>query len=258
VDEGNKRNVLVANAAPTKDFFIHMLGRDIELIPAIIDLVDNCLDGARRERPGADFSGLWVRVEANNTHFRIADNCGGISLEVARKYAFRFGRPEGMEATRHSVGQFGVGMKRALFKLGGQFSVASLTTEEQFTVEVNVSEWRAEPEWEFSITNYSTTDGARGDPGTTIVVTDLHEQVQERFSRESFIAQLSAEISRKHQPSMADGLAISLNGVPLDVDVTTLLQSDDFGPVARDLSFYSDTDSPVTVKLFAGLSLCYS
>ena len=33
------------DAAPTKDFFIHMLVRDIELIPAIGDLVDNCIDG---------------------------------------------------------------------------------------------------------------------------------------------------------------------------------------------------------------------
>jgi hypothetical protein len=32
------------DASPTKDFFISMLVKDIELIRAIIDLVDNSLD----------------------------------------------------------------------------------------------------------------------------------------------------------------------------------------------------------------------
>ena len=41
----------VLNGAPTKRFFVSMLPRDIELDDAILDLVDNSVDGAmRRER----------------------------------------------------------------------------------------------------------------------------------------------------------------------------------------------------------------
>lgn len=39
-------------AIPTKDFFISMLIRDIELLDAVADLVDNCVDGARRTQAG--------------------------------------------------------------------------------------------------------------------------------------------------------------------------------------------------------------
>jgi hypothetical protein len=37
-------------ASPTKELFISMLVRDIELTPAIVDLVDNSFDGAIRLR----------------------------------------------------------------------------------------------------------------------------------------------------------------------------------------------------------------
>ena len=36
------------NLAPTKAFFVEMLTRDIELEDAILDLLDNCVDGALR------------------------------------------------------------------------------------------------------------------------------------------------------------------------------------------------------------------
>ena len=37
------------NAGPTKAFFVKMLTRDIELADAILDLLDNCVDGVVRE-----------------------------------------------------------------------------------------------------------------------------------------------------------------------------------------------------------------
>jgi len=36
------------DASPTKDFFVSMLTRDISLDDAILDLLDNCVDGILR------------------------------------------------------------------------------------------------------------------------------------------------------------------------------------------------------------------
>ena len=36
------------NAAPVKSFFVSMLTRDIKLEEAILDLLDNCVDGIIR------------------------------------------------------------------------------------------------------------------------------------------------------------------------------------------------------------------
>ena len=37
-----------ADAHPTKRFFVEMLVRDIELKDALLDLLDNCVDGVMR------------------------------------------------------------------------------------------------------------------------------------------------------------------------------------------------------------------
>ena len=148
----------VVNAFPTKELFIYMLVRDITLIPAIKDLVDNSVDGARRIKPAGKFLGLWVRVEFDGKQFKIADNCGGMNNDVARKYAFRFGRPEEAGQQKHSIGQFGVGMKRSLFKMGSNFTVSSTAERSRFDLEVDVNEWKKDPKkWQFVLQIMKTT-----------------------------------------------------------------------------------------------------
>ena len=44
MEQGN----LVAAGSPTKQFFVDMLTRDIDIKDAILDLLDNCLDGVVR------------------------------------------------------------------------------------------------------------------------------------------------------------------------------------------------------------------
>src|SRR5665213_730074 len=99
------------DAAPTKALFVDMLTRDIDIDHAVLDLIDNCIDGARNLRPGANanLAGLEIRISLDADDFTIVDNCGGISPEVARSYAFRFGRPANAPGTPHSIGRFGVG-----------------------------------------------------------------------------------------------------------------------------------------------------
>ena len=82
-----------ALAIPTKQFFVSMLTRDINLADAILDLVDNCLDGALRMADGddVDYSKHFVEIELAAEHFLIGDNCGGIPREVAKNYAFKNG-----------------------------------------------------------------------------------------------------------------------------------------------------------------------
>ena len=258
-DDGTGREAV--NAEPTKDFFISMLVRDIGLIPAIVDLVDNSVDGARRLRPVASdqprpserFKDLWVTVRAQPDGFEIRDNCGGIPWQVARDYAFRFGRPSDAPDTPNSIGQFGIGMKRALFKLGTRFSVESATADEHFQLEVNVDEWRQSDRWNFPNATHQPTPRDDGQVGTDIEVQDLHDSVREEFSRQHFQTELGEVLSRIHQSSMSHGLAINLNGIPVDVDVLTLLQSGELKPARLSLTLDEDTDKPVHVEIYAGI-----
>jgi len=55
------------SADPTKDFFIDMLTRDIPLEWAILDLIDNCVDGARDKIVAEDLS-MSARTNRFRTH----------------------------------------------------------------------------------------------------------------------------------------------------------------------------------------------
>ena len=252
----NQTDPKIIDASPTKDFFIYMLVKDIPLIRAIIDLVDNGVDGARRLRSDNNYHELWIRLELSENHFRIADNCGGIAVNIARHYAFRFGRPEGMEPTRGSVGQFGVGMKRSFFKIGKKFKVESKTETERFIVEEDVEEWKKRTEWEFEFKELEENLEANNSDqfGTTIEVTSLHDSVKDNFKLEHFRINLIRELTAAHQLNMERGLAISLNGIPLTFQPLSLLHSDQLKPAYKELIFDEKSNSPVHVQIYCGIS----
>ena len=190
---------------PTKKFFIEMITRDISIEDAIIDLLDNSIDGANNINPN-DYSGLEIELNINSNEFSIRDNCGGFSLETAQKYAFRFGRPDEAPISHNTVGRFGIGMKRSLFKIGKNFVVESESAEDHFKVEVNVDEWSQKKrtvivdgnvetsidDWNF---NYQIIDNSSlGYKGTIIRVSNLNNEVKDLFSDSSFLTELSDDI----------------------------------------------------------------
>jgi len=251
----NRDEKLIINARPTKTFFIDMLVKDIELIRSVVDLVDNCVDGALRERPDRNFNGLTVRVETDKEFFKIADNCGGIPVDLARHYAFRFGRPEGMVKIPHSIGRFGIGMKRALFKLGDNFTIESSTAESRFVVEVDVNEWKSSEEWEFEFAELEEdVEILPEDRGTTITVNSLHKSVSENFELENFRTLLAKQIRGDHRENMDRGLDIIFNGIPLQFDPLKFLHSDKLKPAYKEITTGLEGEPAVLVKLYAGVA----
>jgi hypothetical protein len=242
------------NASPTKQFFIYMLTVDIKIIDAILDLADNCFDGARRLKGHGNYEGFWIRIELAKDHFKIADNCGGIPVDVARNYAFRFGRDINAPPTPHSMGRFGVGMKRALFKMGRKFEIESRTANSEFNVEVDVDKWEHEKEWEFQFTDRK--ENVNVDPdrvGTIVTVTALYPEIAEKFALENFETRLKMELESAHQEGVQKGLAFTVNGLPLTFSPAVLYQSDDMKPAFREMELPGRNGSPVHVKLYAGL-----
>jgi len=249
------------NASPTKEFFISMLVRDIPLSRAVIDLVDNSVDGARRLRDSRDFDGLWVRIEVHPTYFRIVDNCGGIPVALARDYAFRFGRPRGAPPEVGSIGQFGVGMKRTFFKLGRRFRVQSTTAISRFTVEIDVDDWithqsaEGAEDWHFEFKTLEENITVPPEQqGTTIEIERLHESVAESFGMALFLNRLSQEIALAHSLNLQRGLSVTLNSIPLEYDPMRLLHSEQLQPAFVEHLFDRFGPNPVRVKLYAGVS----
>jgi hypothetical protein len=244
----------IIDTMPTKELFIDMLTRDIALAPAILDLVDNCADGAKRVKGEGSYKDLWVRIEISKEEFRIADNCGGISVEVARKYAFRFGRPSSAPSIKHSVGQFGVGMKRAIFKMGRKFCIESASEDSRFDVNVDVDKWAADPKWQFEFADVQEDIRIpRDDRGTTIHVTRLKNDVADTFALSSFETELKNSLESRMQDPISKGLAVTLNQIPVSAEPLQMLADPRLAPAYAKLRYTEKGKKPVTVKLYCGL-----
>ena len=137
-EEAMDENIM--QALPRKRFFIEMFTRDISLEDCLLELIDNSIDGFIRSR-NIDFD--WLdptkgrledlvseRMEAqidltiSPDEIVIRDNCGGIDLDLARKEVFSFGHTKTWNASR-GLGAYGIGLKRAIFKLGDAFQLVS-------------------------------------------------------------------------------------------------------------------------------------
>lgn len=247
------------DASPAKRFFVSMLIRDIELMPAIIDLVDNSADGAKRLRPEPDdrrYEGLSVKLDVGPDRFSIQDNCGGMDVELARHYAFRFGRPEDAAGPIGEVGQFGIGMKRALFKIGQRFEVDSAAAHSRFSLPIDVSAWLEEPgdDWSFRFSEVEEETKVPADEwGTTIVVNGLHDLVREDFGQQRFVNRLRRQIAVRELRLLQQGLVITVNDEDLVAQPPILLAGDDLSPIHVEKDIPAD-GTHIAMKMWAGLA----
>ncbi|HBC0023001.1 TPA: ATP-binding protein, partial [Enterobacter hormaechei subsp. steigerwaltii] len=200
---------------PAKRFFVEMLTRDIELVDAILDLIDNSLDGAMRLLKGnntgeSPYKGFKVDISFSSKHFNITDNCGGIPRDVAIKSAFRMGRHDNdRDKDLPTVGVYGIGMKRAIFKMGEESSVACKTDEGSYKVEIT-SEWmKDDTNWHLPLNDI---DDPNSSNGTVINVSEIREGVSLQFGSQDFIDDLHKVISTHFSYIIAKGLEINVNG----------------------------------------------
>ncbi|EKN6222157.1 ATP-binding protein [Yersinia enterocolitica] len=223
----NKNTV---NAWPAKQFFVEMLTRDIELKDAILDLLDNCLDGAMRleENKGINtnsesiYKNYHANITLNENEFIIEDNCGGISKELAMNYAFRLGRPNDRKTENMpTIGIYGIGMKRAMFKLGYSSEVFTKTEDEEFVVRIT-PEWLGDDKnWDLTLEDeHSNLDT----PGTKIIVRSLRDNVSRLLGDTVlFQSDLRKSISHHYSIIIEKGFKVSINNIPVKPAITSLL-----------------------------------
>lgn len=206
-----------------------MLTRDISLTDAILDLVDNCLDGALRVADGCDvdYSSHRVRITCSADEFRIEDDCGGIPLDIAENYAFKMGREadDDRDSTTETIGMYGVGMKRAIFKMGREADVSSRHGSDAFMVRIS-SAWLENKDWT-PLPIVDLEDGASPDtPGTIIRVRELFPGVARSFGNEGWVAGVRNAISEHFTTFLQRGLNVEVNGEAVRPTMVRVLYSD--------------------------------
>ncbi len=245
-----------AVAIPTKQFFVSMLTRDINLADAILDLLDNCLDGALRLSQGGevDYAKRRVKIELTEDHFLIVDNCGGIPREIAKNYAFKMGREadDNRDSDTETIGMYGVGMKRAIFKMGRNALVRTRHGDDTFEVPIT-SEWLDAKNWDpLPINEPTEVTENLDEAGTTICVCDLYEGVGRHFANAAFENEVRTAIAEHFTMFLQSGLKVELNGIPVEpVSVEVLVSMAEGRPAPY---IYQKTIDDVIVSITVGLN----
>jgi len=206
-------------ASPTKAFFVEMLTRDILLDDAILDLLDNCIDGIQRSAAGhpgqTPYEGFEARIDMSPTAFSIRDNCGGIPLEDAREYVMKQGRPirppdrPQIDQGLYVIGSYGIGMKRAVFKMGTDIEIHSYRPKETFTISIS-PEWLADREGNDWYLPLELKEPEAGKTGTEIYVRCLHPTISKQFN-ETFEADIRERIAFNYSYIMSKGFRVFIN-----------------------------------------------
>lgn len=239
-----------------------MITRDITLEDCIFDLIDNSIDGAwelaggqpMRLNDAVDLTPYKICIDIQHDRFSIADNCGGITLDDAVDYAFTFGRKEDAATENFSIGVYGIGMKRAVFKLGSSIEIRSTYSDNgdlaSFRVPIDVDQWLAQVNeaWDFDIEDAKELP----EPGVQITVERLTEAAIRSFQSPRFIQDLRRAIAQDYSLHLHRGLTIEVNGKPVTGWVIELRQGGDFTPMR---SAYTErvNEEEVFIEILAGM-----
>jgi Histidine kinase-, DNA gyrase B-, and HSP90-like ATPase len=258
---------LTAKAYPRKNFFVQMFTKDISLEDCVLDLIDNSVDGfikSRGLRLSQIASGIWrknghkphtsdlptIHVGLTEDAFEIRDNCGGIDLNEAENEVFNFGHALGWKS--ESLGVYGVGLKRALFKLGDHFEISSQTRKNGFHCSLPVDEWVKKDDslddWTIPLT-VQRPAASFNTAGTKIRVDRLHDEVKFRVKSGTIESSLCRAISTTFCFFLERYIRIFVNGkrvYPLAIPTSR--------PSKGSVSFERFSDGEVQIRILATIA----
>ncbi|MEQ8353224.1 MAG: ATP-binding protein [Leptospiraceae bacterium] len=257
----------MASGFPKKRFFIEMFTRDIYLEDCILDLVDNAIDGYLRncgEKMNIEKL-LWqkemvkrtskrkIEINWSSTQFSIKDNCGGISSDIARTDLFSMGHSKDYD--KGVLGAYGIGLKRALFKIGDTISLSSFTMEEGIKVDLNVPEWAAKDsgrkgDWDIPVQAVGVPT-AKFKGTTQIAIQDLRDSVSKLFSDANFQSSVVHRIGVTYSLFLKSDIAIYVNGqavTPVDIPLGS---SEDIQPSIETIPNAGGTTATIIVSVAA-------
>ena len=202
------------DATPVKSFFVEMLTRDIELVDAILDLLDNCVDGILREKKTRSdekpYAGFKAEITFDKNSFSISDNCGGIPWDL-HSYAFRMGKEDqNRDNNLPTVGVYGIGMKRAIFKIGKHCLISTQNKGDCYEVEITPEWIKDQDDWRLPVSASSLSEK---EDGTTIAIGELNEGIGTLFGedRENFTLELIQKIQTHYAFILDKGFQVEVN-----------------------------------------------
>jgi len=231
-------------AEPTKTLFISILTQDVDPMDSILDLIDNSIDSYTRNGYSDK---RQIKLKIGKQRFEIFDSCGGIDKEILEKEVFKFGVDE-IKRDKPTLGLYGIGMKRALFKMGKRIYLETDDGSTHSVVNLDIDAWKTNTKWEMEF-KYENSSLNGNLPYTNIKVNSLYPRISETFHLERFVNDLKKKVEITYSRFITKGIAIDVNDKLLEPFPLEVRFDDNFKP-ARHTEEYDD----VKIDIICGIS----
>jgi len=245
-------NTFPIDTRPTKELLVTNLTRDASTEACIFDLIDNSIDAARNSMPQqfpkspdndqlpSSYSSFAVSLEILGDILEVADNCGGMDPQGLASGYLRFGKQSEHE---YGIGLYGVGLNRALFKLGNNTEITTENASGHAIVKIDRAAYiKDEDNWNIT----GETISPSGNIGTRIVVTGLDPEISRQTSDPEWRSSLIAEMEKRYARFLTKGFSITVNGETLNPDIVSVRKNGPFPPLVK--SFKIDADTSVHIE----------
>jgi len=239
------------------DYLIQGLTADVSTIECIYDLVDNSIDAARskilsssksakKDSFGlpASYKGFKIDLKISIKSVSILDNCTGLEERTLSEKVFTIGKK-----SKHAfgIGHYGVGLNRAIFKLGSSVELKTDNGNHAFTLKFSEDDVRS------AVENKSTIQAKR-QPTTKsnyyqLEINGIKRDILADLGSETWIESLRDQIRIRYAIFCRKGLAITVNSK----------RCGEFGPEIRNPDFLTKrtkslmSQNGVAIYLEAGL-----
>ncbi|KPY93153.1 Uncharacterized protein ALO43_02869 [Pseudomonas tremae] len=228
-----KAQEINVDTRPSKAVVVDSLTRDISVEACIFDLIDNSIDAARNTMFKINpelgesilpesYSGYKITIFMSGDVFSIEDNCGGIAIPHLEKSVLRFG-----ERSAHNlgIGVFGVGLNRAIFRIGRQTNLDTDTGLECSVLEFNTEEYLATEDWDIKAERHPS----RGIVGTKISISAFTNETSQLFAGRDWVRDIMLEAGRRYGRFIDKGLLININNDDVDSHIVRIRPDSPYG-----------------------------
>ncbi|HIE1783768.1 TPA: ATP-binding protein [Pseudomonas aeruginosa] len=244
-----KTEKLSVDTSPSKEVVVNSLTRDIAIDACIFDLIDNSIDAARdtifkldqrldKDSPPESYEKYKIKIDMDGVGISISDNCGGISSKLLEASALRFG-----ERSSHNlgIGVFGVGLNRAIFRIGKFTDIETDTGTERCQLEIKTDDYLKSKNWSLPALKMPS----QGRVGTIIRTTGLSSETSSLFADAEWVRNLRRETGIRYGKLIEKGLEIIINNEPVEAHVVELRKDNPYG---NDSKFFRVANTTVYIE----------
>ncbi len=151
-----------------------------------------------------------------------------------------------------SVGVYGIGMKRAIFKIGRKAIIWTQNNDDGYKIQITPDWIASEDSWDLEV---KPADKRMEADGTHILIEELNDNIKERFNSEIFETSLISKIANHYSVILQKGFKVIVNDklvVPKPVQFRFADEKSEDGTEIRPYMFRSKYDG-VQIYLVVGL-----